>query len=202
MENSSKFNKTNREIFEFYKDKDPSLPITQKYLNKGWVKEEKALYIKYARCCKNGGKIEGEYLEKEDHITNYHRIKKYLQNGDFSSKFVNLSYMEDLIDIKEINIKEGKPSQKWHLYGSYFAQCVVEDNKNKKKFQWTNNFKKSIRCRELRLWMAEAAGIDLVTISKEVDKDNEIATNKLIDEHCSWDKIFERIKIQKDNSDA
>ena len=46
-----KMYRTNEEVFDFFKDKDPSPSVTMHYLKKGWG-NKKQEYIDYAVCFK------------------------------------------------------------------------------------------------------------------------------------------------------
>ena len=180
-----KMYRTNEEVFDFYKDKDPSPSVTMHYLKKGWG-NKKQEYIDYALCCKLKGEQSDNKNLKDDHICNYRKIKKALEGGETFNIFDTVTPMEPLINIEEIDYNNGKPSQKWHLYGSYFAQSIVE---NYKKNIWDKNFKRSIRCKPLVLWMAEVSGVDVHAIDEAIQEDNEEKANSEINK-ISWDDIF------------
>ena len=70
-----KMYRTNEEVFDFFKDKDPSPSVTMHYLKKGWG-NKKQEYIDYALCCKLKGEQSDNKNLKDDHICNYRKIKK------------------------------------------------------------------------------------------------------------------------------
>lgn len=63
----------------------------------------------------------------------------------------------------EINIKKAEPNQKWHLLTSYYDES---SDRNKDAKACYNRLK----CPELLLWIAEAAGIDSKIVNMAATK--------------------------------
>lgn len=98
----------------------------------------------------------------------------------------------------EININKAEPNQKWHLLTSYYDES---SDRNKDAKVCYNRLK----CPELLLWIAEAAGIDSKIVNKAETKARDIIDNgnggysrntagiKIAKEIIPWEIIEEKI---------
>ncbi len=101
----------------------------------------------------------------------------------------------------EINIKNAEPNQKWHLLTSYYDE--ISDCKKDAETCYNR-----LKCPELLLWIADAAGIDSEIVSKAASKAREIidsgsngrsrnkAGYEIRKEIITWRMIEKKIKTE------
>ena len=183
---------TNAQVKEFYKDTKAYLPVTSAYMKTKYG-QDRGGYISFAKLCSSKGKFDNPdkvTLEDKIQLANYEKIKKSLnsKNDDtYDLKFLNEIKDISILDI-DMSTSDIEPNQKWHLYVSLFAQSVVGDS----KFKWQNHFKK-YPCLQLKLWMAEGAGIDVKNISDAIKNNmGKREVNSMI-KNIEWNEIFEII---------
>lgn len=84
-------------------------------------------------------------------------VKKYQQKNTGSNTYIVYALETGILVDKEL----AEPNQKWHLLESYFSQNIKKhkDENNEGYINETNTCA-SLKCPELLLWMAEAAGVD------------------------------------------
>ena len=180
---------TNYQVREFYMDKDPYPIVTSAYMKTKYG-QVRGGYINFAKLCSTKGTFSNpNKLESEMHLSSYNRMVEYFYENDNT---YDLSFLNDVEDIPVLDIdvygNDREPSQKWHLFVSLFAQSVVGDS----GFKWHNNFKK-YPCLQLKLWMAEEAGIDVKYILEAIDEKKEPKIVNQMIKNISWNDIFDKI---------
>lgn len=143
---------TNREVIEFYSNKDSHYELSDEFVKKYQQPSEE--YIKYANSL--GRKVDKSLAE---------------------------------------------PNQQWHLLESYYGQKIeqkkldLDAEANCWDFKWQ---KGGFKCPELLLWMAEAAGCNIIEAKQEAEKlcDNNKRSqaHKKIKELITWEMIENKIK--------
>lgn len=179
----------NYKVRDFYKDKRYNPPIISAYMKTKYGQITKG-YIDFAKiCATKGDYIKPNEKENEQQLKNYHLLKKCVDHSDYET--YNLSFLNEIKDIPIFNInleKKDEPNQKWHLYISVFAQSII----GAPEF-WEKSFKK-YPCLQLKLWMAEKAGLDVEKIGEAIKNNaNKKEINDLV-KRISWDDIFEKIR--------
>lgn len=97
------------------------------------------------------------YCEKNEHYPiSDEFMKKYQQKSGGYIKFAHKTG-------HTVSAEQCEPNQKWHLFESYISRTFEEKCEN------VVVYISQLKCPELLLWMAEAAGIDdeIVTEAKE-----------------------------------
>lgn len=117
-------------------------------------------------------------------------VKKHQQlNGGY------ITYAKESNKVIDKSIAE--PDQKWHLLVSYYG---IKEKQSKLKLEeevncWTI---KGLKCPELLLWMAEAAGCDIKEAKREAEKlcdeGNRKQAHIKIKELITWQMIENKIK--------
>lgn len=116
-------------------------------------------------------------------------IKKYQQLGRGY-----ITYARELNKIIDKSLAE--PDQKWHLLVSYYGikEKQGELNLEEQTKCWAIN---GLKCPELLLWMAEAAGCDIKKAKREAEKLCDNGRRKQahvkIKELITWDMIENKI---------
>ena len=100
------------------------------------------------------GDLKRFYGDKDEHYEISDRFVKGGYQQKNSGPGTYIGYADELG--MEINYLEAKPNQHWHLIESY---CKGKSDDEKV-------YSSRLKCPELLLWMAEAAGIDKETIDK------------------------------------
>ena len=98
------------------------------------------------------------YCEKNEHYPiSDEFMKKYQQKSGGYIKFAHKTG-------HTVSAEQCEPNQKWHLFESYISRTFEDEGENVVVHIG------KLKCPELLLWMAEAAGIDeeIVTEAKEV----------------------------------
>lgn len=115
----------------------------------------------------------------------------------------------------EVNKDKAEPNQKWHLLESYIQLALDDPNYSmtlETKFPRRYNI---LKCPELLLWIAEAAGVDKEKVQKAANKAKQAAIEvdqfidsgisrhagneavKKIRQEIPWEEIENCIKKQK-----
>lgn len=96
-----------------------------------------------------------------------------------------------------IDMENAEPNQQWHLLTAYYNE-LTDDQKRTKNYRY-------LKCPELLLWIAEAAGIDSALVDKAANEAREIINNgtngysrikaaSKIKTIITWDMIEEKIQ--------
>lgn len=91
------------------------------------------------------------YLDKEEHYPISDDFVKGYQQKD--KGYIDVAANEGLLIDKSV----AEPNQKWHLLVSYY---LLNIKNNDLKYINQENSCTQLKCPELLLWMAEAAGVD------------------------------------------
>ena len=95
------------------------------------------------------------YICKEEHYENTDRFIKKYQQTNASKK----SYLAFAIESGHMIYKSlAEPNQKWHFIESWYKSKImtVDNFDEKRAIKWCG-----LRCPELLIWMAEAAGVEV-----------------------------------------
>ena len=177
----------------FIKIKD-LIHLLQMHIWKLDMGKKKGGYISFAYICAQRGKnLDYKYIDNESQVKNYNLIKNCIDTCNYEC--YDLSFLKEIKDISILDIdleKKEQLNQKWHLYVSLFAQSIVEGT----GFKWDSNFKK-YSCMQLKLWMAEEAGLDLEQIKMSIDNGCSSKEINLLIKEILWDDIYKKIKQNK-----
>lgn len=162
---------TNAQIRDFYFGKEPHPPVTDAYM-KTKFGQRSGGYISFAKDCN----------AKDHHNSNLQQLENYraIAELEFLKKVKQISILD--VDLSS----EFEPNQKWHLYVSLFAQSIIENN----GFSWDRNFRK-YPCLQLKLWMAETAGIDVSHIGQAIAENREKREINQMIKQLSWNDVFQ-----------
>ena len=137
-------------------------------------------------------------------------IRKYQQNKDRDPQndggYIRKAFNEGM----EINAEKGEPNQKWHFLSSYLEvdkKGIGNADYDKKAFIWSKGNEETgvggmgLKCPELLLWLAEAAGCDVKAAREAAEElcergDRLLACNK-IKSLIPWSEIEEQISDKK-----
>lgn len=103
----------------------------------------------------------------------------------------------------KIDFNNGEPNQKWH-FESYIESKIIENEKKFLKRTPCDVYNKLL-CPELKLWIAEAVGIDkelvektAIEVKKFIDKNGKKsrsnASRQIINTNITWDMIEDKIR--------
>ena len=179
---------TNKQIQQFYLKANPHPQVTDAYMRKKYGQMSGA-YISFAKICESNGEFLNPNDEQIRQMENYQKLS-YCINNNVWDKF-GLDFLKQVEDIQFINIdlkKDCEPNQKWHLYISIFAQCVMEGN----GFDWNKLFKK-YPCLQLKLWLAEEAGLDVSEIGQAIQEEKGKAEINRMIKKIDWVQIFQKV---------
>ena len=138
------------------------------------------------------------FMTKEEHYPQTDRfIKVYQQTSCSAGSYICHAVLKGQMIYK----KQAEPNQKWHFTEAWYAEKVSQNPQfgEKKLTAWCG-----IRCPELLLWMAEAAGlagveevVDEILADKarygKNDSEARRAMVSLIKEKLSWEQITDEI---------
>ena len=129
-------------------------------------------------------------------------VKKYQQNKGNLPQADN-GYIKKAYDLGiEINAEKAEPNQKWHLLQSYYK--IEKNDIESKAFDkrvtiWCKGNKETgkggsgLKCPELLLWIAEAAGCDVreakLEAEKLCEKGERLLACNVIKNMIPWKKI-------------
>lgn len=150
--------------------------------------------IEYFKSCK-------EHYPKSDDF-----VKKYQQDKDKAPKDYN-GYIKKAYNLgMEINAEKAEPNQKWHLLISYYQINKIDINDkayDNNVTIWSMGNKETgkggsgLKCPELLLWIAEAAGCDITeakNASEELcKKGKRLLACNAIKEKISWQEVQDKI---------
>lgn len=94
-------------------------------------------------------------------------VKKYQQSHDNKKGYVHYAMEQGLLVCKE----KAEPNQKWHLSEAYMQELLEKEqiqSNDDAKTRYNN-----LKCPELLLWIAEAAGVDSEIIAEAARKASE-----------------------------
>lgn len=109
--------------------------------------------------------------KKEHYPISDEFIRNYQQSPVSKNGYVYLAWKTG----HAICSETAEPNQKWHFFESYMLTSIVEGN-----IQLDDDAEKCykrLKCPELLLWIAEAAGIDSDIVNEAARKAREIIDN-------------------------
>ena len=136
------------------------------------------------------------YICKEEHYENTDRFIKKYQQTNASKK----SYLAFAIESGHMIYKSlAEPNQKWHFIESWYKSKImtVDNFDEKRAIKWCG-----LRCPELLIWMAEAAGVEVSDVVDELLSNEKYVSNdtvarqtmvQYIKQEIQWDMILEKI---------
>lgn len=139
------------------------------------------------------------FMKKEEHYPQSDRfVHVYQQTSCSASSYIRHAFLKGQMICK----KQAEPNQKWHFTKAWYAEKASQNPQfgEKELTAWCG-----IRCPELLLWMAEAAGLDGVekvvddilddeTTYGKNDREARRAMVSLIKAKLSWGQIADEIE--------
>ena len=136
---------------------------------KGWIEVKKRQIIEYFSTCKEHYPLSDEFVKKYQQ----NKGKSHQSDGGYIQKAYNCGM--------DINAEKAEPNQKWHLLDSYYGVNENGFDINDKELDknatiWsmgdmeTGKGGPGLKCPELLLWIAEAAGCDIREAKMEAEK--------------------------------